>query len=73
MDVKKAYSILKNAQSKWGSIEEDEAFRFILILLESIEKWGLGDLDIEELNNWRSRMVWHVRHVAEGKREDGKL
>lgn len=34
-------------------------------LVELIEKWGLSDFSIEELDKWRDRCIWHVKKVNE--------
>lgn len=42
-------------------------------LVDLIEKWGLNDLSIEELDKWHDRVIWHIQKCDELHNELTKL
>lgn len=42
-------------------------------VFELIEKWGLSNLSLEELDKWRDRGQWHVKYVANREWENEPL
>ena len=41
-------------------------------LVDLIEKWGLNDLSIKELDEWHDRCIWHVKKCNELRDEINK-
>lgn len=45
-------------------IEYTDELEKAIGVLKLIEKWGLADLSLDELDRWRDRGRWHVDYVA---------
>lgn len=53
--------------------ETNKAIDKAIGVLRLIEKWGLADLSLDELDRWRDRGRWHVDYVANERWKEESL